>query len=86
METFLHGGTAVNCAVIGLFFLRFWTRSRDRLFLWFAGAFLILAVERTVLGVLPWMTEWREYVYLLRLLAFCLIIYGIVDKNRAPSP
>ena len=82
METFLHGGTAVNCAVIGLFFLRFWSRSRDRLFLSFACAFLILGVERTVLGVWPYMTEGREYVYLLRLLAFCLIIYGIVDKNR----
>ncbi len=82
METFLHGGTAVNCAVIGLFFLRFWTRSRDQLFLCFAGAFLILGIERSVLGLLPFMTEWREYVYLLRLLAFCLIIYGIVDKNR----
>ena len=82
METFLHGGTAVNCVVIGLFFLRFWTRSRDQLFLCFAGAFLMLAIERSVLGLLPFMTEWREYVYMLRLLAFGLIIYGIVDKNR----
>lgn len=82
METFLHGGTAMNCAAIGLFFLRFWTKSRDRLFLWFAYAFLILGLERGVLGLLPFATEWREYVYLLRLLAFCLIIYGIVDKNR----
>ena len=82
METFLHGATAMNCAVVGLYFLRFWTQSRDRLFVFFACAFGILGIERTVLGLLPFATEGREYVYLLRLLAFCLIIYGIVDKNR----
>jgi hypothetical protein len=82
VETFLYGTTAMNCAVIGLFFLRFWTRSRDRFFLWFACAFLILGVERAVLGLLPFATEWREYVYLLRLFAFCVILYGIADKNR----
>ena len=82
METFLHGAAAANCGFIGLFFLRFWRQSRDTLFLSFALAFLILGVKRTVLGVWPFATEWREYVYLLRLAAFCLIIYGIVDKNR----
>lgn len=82
METFLHGAAAVNCGFIGLFFLRFWRQSRDGLFLSFALAFLILAAERAVLGLWPQATEWREYVYLLRLLAFCLIIHGIITKNR----
>lgn len=82
METFLHGAAAANCGFIGLFFLRFWRQSRDALFLSFALAFLILGIERAVLGLWPSATEWREYVYVLRLLAFCLIIYGIVDKNR----
>ena len=82
METFLHGATAMNCAVIGVSFLRFWRQSRDRLFVWFAVAFVILGVERTVLGLLPFATEVREYVYLLRLLAFAVIIYAIVEKNR----
>ena len=82
METFLHGATAMNCAVIGVLFLRFWRQSRDRLFVWFAGSFAILGIERAVLGLLPFATEVREYVYLLRLLAFGLIIYAIVEKNR----
>jgi hypothetical protein len=82
VETFLHGATAMNCAVIGLCFLRFWRQSRERLFYWFACAFLILGIERATLGLTPFATEWREYVYLLRLLAFGLIIYGIVEKNR----
>jgi hypothetical protein len=82
MVTFLYGAAAMGCAVIGLFFWRFWRQSLDRLFLMFALAFWILAVDRTVLGVLTFATEWREYVFLLRLLAFCLILYGIIDKNR----
>ncbi len=82
MEAFLHGATAMNCAVIAVYFLRFWTHARDRLFLWFACAFAGLGVERAVLGMLPYATEVREYVYLLRLLAFALISYGILEKNR----
>lgn len=82
MDAFLYGAAAMNCAVIGLFFLRFWRQSLDRLFLMFALAFLILAVDRAVLGLFDFATEWRPYVFLLRLLAFCLILYGIYDKNR----
>jgi hypothetical protein len=82
VETFLHGAAAANCGFIGLFFLRFYVRSRDVLFLCFALAFLILATERGVLGLWPSATEWREFVYLLRLAAFSLIIFGIADKNR----
>ncbi len=82
MVTFLYGAGAMGCTVIGLFFWKFWRQSRDRLFLMFALAFWILAADRTVLGVVSFATEWREYVFLLRLLAFCLILYGILDKNR----
>lgn len=28
-------------------------------------------------------TEWRVYVFVVRLLAFCMILYGIFEKNRA---
>jgi hypothetical protein len=82
MVTFLYGAAAMGCATIGLFFWRFWQQSRDRLFLMFSLAFWILAIDRTVLGALTFATEWRHYVFLLRLLAFCLILYGIIEKNR----
>lgn len=82
MVTFLYGAAAMACAAIGLFFYRFWRQSTDRLFLMFALAFWILAIDRTVLGLITLATESRGYVFLLRLVAFCLIIYGIVDKNR----
>lgn len=82
MVVFLYGVSAMGCAIIGLFFLRFWRQSRDRLFLLFALAFWILAVDRVVLGSMFVADEMRPYVYIIRLCAFSLILYGIADKNR----
>ena len=82
MVTFLHGAAAMGCLTAGLFFLKFWRETHDRLFLMFALAFWMLAAERVVLGLSITATEWREYVYLVRLGAFCVILYGIVEKNR----
>jgi hypothetical protein len=82
MVTFLYGAAAMGAFIIGLFFWRFWRQSLDRLFLMFALAFWILALDRTVLGIVSFASEWREYVFLLRLLAFSLILYGIIEKNR----
>jgi Fe2+ transport system protein B len=79
---FLHGTVAMGCAVAAIFFVRFWRQSRDRLFLWFALAFSVLALSYTLLGTIPVATEWRVWVFVIRLLAFCLIVYGIVEKNR----
>jgi hypothetical protein len=82
MVTFLYGAAAMGCGVVGLFFWHFWRQSVDRLFLMFALAFWMLALDRAVLGLLSFATEWRQYVFLIRLIAFCLILYGIFDKNR----
>jgi len=82
LETFFHGASAMNSVIISLFFLRFWRDSLDRLFLFFGFAFGLLAADRAVLALMPFATEWREYVYLVRLTAFAVIILGIVDKNR----
>lgn len=79
---FFHGAVAMGCVILGVFFLRFWQQSRDRLFLRFASAFWILAVSYGLLGLVAFATEWRVYVFLVRLLAFCMILYGILEKNR----
>jgi hypothetical protein len=79
---FLHGAVAMGCAVIGVFFMRFWRESRDRLFLHFASAFWILAISYVLLGLVAFATEWRVYVFVVRPLAFCMILYGILEKNR----
>lgn len=82
MTQFLTG--IATCASFGvaLFFLRFWTGTRDRFFLLFAAAFLILSVNWLLLAVLQPATEVRPFFYLLRLTAFGLIIAAVIDKNR----
>jgi Family of unknown function (DUF5985) len=82
MNPFFYGATAMGCFIAGLFFLRFWRESLDRLFLLFALAFWMLAFNYAVLGTVAFANEWRVYVFLVRLAAFCLIIFAIVDKNR----
>jgi len=79
---FLHGTVAMGCVAVALFFLRFWQQSRDRLFLRFSAAFWLLALSYALLGTMPLATEWRVYVFVVRLLAYCVILYGIVEKNR----
>lgn len=85
MVSFLYGGAAVAFGAISLYFLKFWTQSRDRLFMYFAVAFAILALDRVMLGVVPLATEFREFVFLARLFAFCLILFGIYEKNRGKA-
>jgi hypothetical protein len=74
------------CLVAALFFLRFLKRTRDRLFGGLASAFLLLALHWTALvGVEP-ESETRPLVYILRLLAFVVIIAAVLDKNLKKNP
>lgn len=82
MFEFISGAAVMACAVVGLFFLRFWRQSRDRLFLIFAISFWMLGVERSVLAFLKNQNEATPYVYVIRLIAFAFIVAGIIDKNR----
>ena len=82
--TFIQGAGAMGCAVVAVFLLRFWQQSRDRLFLRFSLAFLLLAVSYAMLGTIAFATEWRVYVMSVRLVAFSLILYAIFEKNRRP--
>ena len=76
-------GILIACdAVAGLFFLRFWLTSRDRLFAMFAAAFWILGIQRLLLAATRTMVEDQAIFYSLRLLAFVIIIVAIIDKNR----
>jgi hypothetical protein len=79
---FIQGAVAMGCLIAAIFFLRSWNHSHDRLFFWFSSAFALLAVSYVLLGTITLATEERVYVYAVRLLAFCLILYGIFEKNR----
>lgn len=79
--SFLAGLVAMGFAVAALFFLRFWRRTGDSLFLTFAAAFALLAAQQGVMTALRIADEDRSLVYLLRLGAFVLIIVAILRKN-----
>lgn len=79
----ISGANAMGFFVSGLFFLRFWRDTADRLFAMFALAFWALALNSGLLAVVHPINETRHVLYLIRLIAFVLIIVGVVDKNRA---
>ena len=78
---FISGIIAMGYLVAGFFFLRFWVRVRDFLFLAFAIAFWLLAINQTILALAGIPSEHLSKVYLLRLAAFLLVIYAILRKN-----
>ncbi|HZW08219.1 MAG TPA: DUF5985 family protein [Phycisphaerales bacterium] len=77
----MGGALAMGGAVVGLCFLRAWRRSGDTLFLCFAGAFWLLAMNWLLLTLIR-EDEVRTPLYALRIVAFGLIIAGIWNKNR----
>jgi len=84
MVEFMHGAVVLACGVIGLFFLRYWRRMRDRFFLYFVAAFWILGMNWGALA-LTRANEPTTILYTVRLLAFVVILAGIWDKNRSSS-
>jgi hypothetical protein len=82
LEDFLGGAVAMGFAVAALFFLKFWRRTREGLFLAFAGSFLLLAVTQALLTLSGVPTEERSWLYLLRLMAFLLILGAMWWQNR----
>jgi hypothetical protein len=82
LKAFLSGAISMACLTIALFFLRFWRQTGDRLFVIFAAAFGLLMVERLMLATVSTSHELAPYIFLMRLLAFVLIMGAVVDKNR----
>jgi hypothetical protein len=78
----LLGALAFGSATAGLFFLRFWRLTRDRLFGCFAAAFWLLSLHWVLLGLTDDTYEYRPMLYLIRLAAFVMVLIAIVDKNR----
>lgn len=75
------GAILLGYLVAALFFCRFWSVTRERLFGCFAVSFLLLAVERVLIVALQDMNHLPQ-IYLTRLIAFLVIAYAIWDKNR----
>ena len=78
----LLGAIAMANLVAGLFFLRFWRRTHDGLFVAFALAFWLLGLTQGLLAFTDIPVEERSWLFLLRLAAFSLILISIWRKNR----
>lgn len=85
IEGFLLGVIACTSLIAGVFFLRFWRDTRDSLFLAFAVAFIIEGLNRCAMLLLSQPNEGSTWIYIVRLLAFVLILAGIVNKNRGTA-
>jgi hypothetical protein len=81
INSFLSGALMLAFAAIACFFLEYFRRTRDRLFLCFALAFFLLAIERVVLVAVSPRNEINHLVYTVRLAAFVSLAYGIWDRN-----
>ena len=81
MIGFFSGATAFAYLIAALFFLRFWRKTGDRLFLAFTVAFVLFALNQSLAQVLAVYNETLSFIYALRVLGFVLILIAIVDKN-----
>lgn len=81
IDLMLLGAIAMASFTVSLFFLRSWKTTRDRFFFFFALSFGLEGVTRILLGLTDAGDERQPFIYLLRLCAFLIIIFAILDKN-----
>ncbi|MBA3510388.1 DUF5985 family protein [Sphingomonas sp.] len=81
--SFISGAIVMGFWVAGLFFLRFWKKTGDELFLAFTLAFWLLGLGQALLAFADVPAEERSGLYLFRLAAFVVILLAIWRKNRS---
>jgi len=86
LHDFLAGAVSMGFAISALMFLGFWRRSREGLFLAFAGSFALLSLNQALIALTDMAIEERSWLFLVRLAAFLLIIWAIWRHNRKNTP
>jgi hypothetical protein len=81
MTDLITGAICMGSLVIALFFMRFWRDSGDRFFLYFAASFFIEGLHRLYSALHDAGAEDSPLHYLIRLLAYGLILWAILEKN-----
>lgn len=82
MADMLAGAIAFGWLLVGLFFFRFWRHTHDKFFLYFALSFWLESANRAALGLMSGDNEGSPVHYLVRLVAYGLILLAIWQKNR----
>ena len=83
IEPLMLGAIMMAAFTASLFFLRFWKTTRDRFFLFFSISFGLEGFGRLLMGLYDFSEETVPLIYLIRLVSYLLILFAIVDKNRA---
>lgn len=82
LEQFLSGAIVMGFAVACLLFLNYFRKTRKSLFLIFAASFALLSINYFLLAITQIPNEERSFLYVIRLLAFSLIIFAIVRSSK----
>ena len=83
MIEFLSGAVTLGFLVAAAFFLRFWRKTAERLFLAFAIAFALFALNQALASALTVVSEPWSLIYALRVIGFVVILAAIIDKNTS---
>ena len=86
LQDFLGGALTLSFLLAGVYFLRFWRKTGHRIFVSFAFAFWLLALNQLLIMVLGVSDERTAYVYLLRILGFLLILVAVIRANISSHP
>lgn len=78
----MWGFLAMASLMAAMFFWRFWRSTRDRLFVLFSAAFLLMALQWTASALSGTDEVDHPYPLLLRVGAFLCIMLAVLDKNR----
>lgn len=83
IEGFLLGVIVTATLAVSAFFLKFWRKTRDPLFLGFGCAFLVEGCNRIAFLFVEDPESGNPIVYAVRLLSYLLILAAIAYKNRS---
>ncbi|MGV3590520.1 MAG: DUF5985 family protein [Gammaproteobacteria bacterium] len=83
IQGFLLGIIVTASLTAAMYFLKFWRNTHDPLFMAFAAAFTIEGLNRLTYLFLEEPNEGSPTIYIVRLLAFLIILIAIVRKNRS---
>lgn len=83
IDGYVLGFAATASLVAAMFFMRFWWKTRDFLFMSFAVAFLYQAIASTatVFEIHP--SGVNSWMYLVQIGTYLLILAAILSKNRS---
>jgi hypothetical protein len=86
MQLAIYGAFAASHLIAAAFFLRFWTKTKASMLMFFSTAFLLLGLSYGLLCFSNLSSMEPSGVYLVRLASFVLIIFGIVWTNLKQQP